>query len=1661
MGICQSCLDDLRPPARHSAYFEPLAFDGPTNTHLMCAASESHGPDSFVSRVVPQGDNLTLMIGLEEIIGLSLKTPEGDKKKNLSLNELGIAIGKLEKNPVMIGRIEHQIHLLSQYQVGGEKVLRELVANAIDAHFTEAPVPVNGGLKQKKVEIKITKSAIEVRDFGIGMNLGDVIYFLLTPTSSKNVSLMSSEKATSGVTGRFGMGFFSMLSYLENDGDSIEILTKKENQKLLKIKIFRDHSEHPNRTKLSSRLKVSIEDGERFNPSFLTGTNIIVRSKKIESKSISETIELLKQDFQFNDKLNIKVNLETINEEILSEKKIMINLPEKGRIILPFIEGKPQTPQKSSQGKLTLTINGVLIKEYLYEGVNIFPHLVLELPPQTTLTSDRNTLNFKDEFLLKFLAQSLLMLGADPDRGATFFNSLRVLFGDVENIGRLFSQMKNVFSTPLMPAHKSLQHLKKIKGTKVQLLHPDYLAQLNWVIPETELKLEEYQNISSLPVILKGEFDSEQKNLLEIVDENYLPKVFIVTKNNIDTTSIDLPILLNQIQRDKNHLLRLNPQNWFQLMRLTKSDSALTLKSDHSSGSQSRREEEPVGFDAEILWRDNFGCFPKYFEAQSVEDKDTREIYDLTKDFCGEINQEIKLISPMENFSFKMCWDWVVFQINRDLKNKGESLRSYCRGSGRDFKGNLKSRLNLDKDLAKKSLPLFKQFSYLLQYLPYADSGVMRKSSPADIRESYDDFLWGLISFMNKNHEPEIFLKSMIKLTQILGFINEENFSRFWNHLKSLPSDLPVSTFLNNVETNLLKFVDPQKENMLLSYSPLESMMIFDFVLKFILKFPQREFPPLSIWKGVVPFFKWIHKDSFLEKYTYPIDRLTFSPMNISNLYFFNLILDFFTEAKLNLFSEIIDQDKIKKDQFVKLGRFYSLIFELRSLRIIESDWDIFSEHLNQYVLKLFDKIIQNKVDQKFFELMDININLISDFHHKEFKSQATQPDFMGQLKFSSSGKVTFNEFKKILTSPKYFNVDTAPFIVEFFFQDLVAPQLLGQPFISERYQALESTFEPIQKNKRVQSIMGRDELLIQREYFLSIRQNPQPLSWVKEIFKNSAEAAAQNIDIDVMTDKSNRIMIKITDDGKGVSFENSHFFYIPKLTSKSPQGEIATGGDINFGWGFFTLFNFFNEVAVITSVDGVQSTFIHLKMVPGTNEILISEVKQNHSPIRRGTEIWGLKYQENSLHDFSDLYLQFLVSSPKLTKLGIKVKYNKKIMELEDLNPLLPENLILRGEISERESHQQHKGNVEFFKTPREGLYFKGQMLTANLEKYLSGVSKPLRDIYQGLPGPFKLALNIEGPLKQNMGRTDFIHHSQWSADLNRLMLMALEKLLLNYLLLDPLKMISRYDFFYDFEIQHRQLKTNFNELDSKEKILSYLSTKTLSFNATEEHLSLVDLKNLIFIQLKSQNIVGANGKYLEPFNRKIDFSNLAEKHPHLVNIIKVFENEISKYLKIQESQNAQMYFSSHDDHLAAPTDFTLEKIIEIYFSSEKHPEKIHLREFYEWVKSELNMIPQEKDKIEVKFYQSADGSDAHARQGGSSISFNILGQSFKNFKEMKKLLMEVPHSLEGKILRMKLLGIITHELTHLDETPGQQTHNETFFQNQAIKMEAFLPRL
>lgn len=258
--------------------------------------------------------------------------------------------------------------------------IREVIANAIDAYYKKSSL-ISTDVSSKKISVTTDKDKkkIIITDQGQGMTLKDIAAYLLIPVRSSN-SIFLTGQNTAGTTGRFGQGFFSILSMLQTSNDRIIVHTKSEG--------------HPGyRIVFKKKDGAIIFDIEEIKDDTIKGTRISIQSDYLDKQNLNHIEKnIVKKYFSYNGRSVIEMNHVRVNNSNHFKRISLGHKPEDINNGYILIDKRPS----QGEGTLALTVNGILISEYKVKGKHIPKTLVIDFPSDTTLTQDRSTMNFYD-----------------------------------------------------------------------------------------------------------------------------------------------------------------------------------------------------------------------------------------------------------------------------------------------------------------------------------------------------------------------------------------------------------------------------------------------------------------------------------------------------------------------------------------------------------------------------------------------------------------------------------------------------------------------------------------------------------------------------------------------------------------------------------------------------------------------------------------------------------------------------------------------------------------------------------------------------------------------------------------------------------------------------------------------------------------------------------------------------------------------------------------------------------------------------------------------------------------------------------------------------------------------------------------------------------------
>src|SRR3989344_3731621 len=282
------------------------------------------------------GEHVETMQINDAIYDLQLR----DKKRSQVIQNL---VGEAKRN-WKPADLEHDIH--SQSAEVNRSVI-ELVCNGIDANDPE----------KNEVDVLMDEGGYSVRDHGNGMNPYVILEKLMIPKVSG--------KTGKETIGRFGVGFYTVLSHLKTKGDLVRIETSD------------------GKTGYVIEFKIHERTGYIFchtegNDQLEKGTNITVKTKEFDNEDAEK---LCKELLSYNGRSDITLNGETVNQN------------EGFKDIKGENVSVKYSQEVSDESKVSLMVNGVVIEQINISGENLCKEMALDFPLTCSLPESRSELS--------------------------------------------------------------------------------------------------------------------------------------------------------------------------------------------------------------------------------------------------------------------------------------------------------------------------------------------------------------------------------------------------------------------------------------------------------------------------------------------------------------------------------------------------------------------------------------------------------------------------------------------------------------------------------------------------------------------------------------------------------------------------------------------------------------------------------------------------------------------------------------------------------------------------------------------------------------------------------------------------------------------------------------------------------------------------------------------------------------------------------------------------------------------------------------------------------------------------------------------------------------------------------------------------------------------
>lgn len=229
---------------------------------------------------------------------------------------------------------------------------------------------------------------------------------------SNAIDAMSPEENT---IGRFGVGFYQVLSHLKSEDDVVTVKTGTEKDGFYKIefKLFK------------GEIKINLQE---INDLDYSGTTVELQTKDFPRQ---EAEQMVSKHLAFNTVARVFCNGKEVNNlasfgvDILDEAVVDVQISENGysvkdtgkgmspqvileKLLVPKLSGKKSVDQiekkdisagyihearsegDTSPGKAVINVGGVVIEEIEVTGLNTVKTLVINLPPYAFLSEERN-----------------------------------------------------------------------------------------------------------------------------------------------------------------------------------------------------------------------------------------------------------------------------------------------------------------------------------------------------------------------------------------------------------------------------------------------------------------------------------------------------------------------------------------------------------------------------------------------------------------------------------------------------------------------------------------------------------------------------------------------------------------------------------------------------------------------------------------------------------------------------------------------------------------------------------------------------------------------------------------------------------------------------------------------------------------------------------------------------------------------------------------------------------------------------------------------------------------------------------------------------------------------------------------------------------------------
>ncbi|MDR3113462.1 MAG: ATP-binding protein, partial [Endomicrobium sp.] len=306
------------------------------------------------------------------------------------------------------------LKLYSQRQFkDATKGLTELVSNAIDAVESDG-----------NVNVSVDKGNLTVENEGDeGISLKVV---LLNLVNTANSTKTDKEKQI----GRFGIGFFSSLAFLEKETDTMEIISARNSQSFKFVLGVRIKDGEKNYYVKEIKF-ISQKEARAASKTLKSsnGTSIAVKTQSINEENKADFINRVKEDFAYcAAEINIydEGRIENGWHFFVKDEYKPIAVNSSPELAISSNNKPVKTP---GAGKLVVVVKGVTFFETEILGSNAVDGVLINLPNDLNFSISRDSVTVDDK-LLRYIV-TLIQNVADSDKSLSekmaLLNSLYIL----------------------------------------------------------------------------------------------------------------------------------------------------------------------------------------------------------------------------------------------------------------------------------------------------------------------------------------------------------------------------------------------------------------------------------------------------------------------------------------------------------------------------------------------------------------------------------------------------------------------------------------------------------------------------------------------------------------------------------------------------------------------------------------------------------------------------------------------------------------------------------------------------------------------------------------------------------------------------------------------------------------------------------------------------------------------------------------------------------------------------------------------------------------------------------------------------------------------------------------------------------------------------------